>query len=94
MIRPSLSIRSTVALVTPQWPSSDCWIVEAVYDDAVDVDNNCQFGDLSISHGVGNSCVVTNSIFFEGIPMLSQYGLAILALLMLSIGMVGFRRFV
>jgi hypothetical protein len=80
--------------VTPEWPSSDCWVVETPYDDAVDLQNDCNFGDLTISHGVGNSCVITNSVFFEGIPTLSQYGLAILALLMLSIGMVGFRRFV
>ena len=31
---------------------------------------------------------------FEGIPTLNQYGLAILALLMLGVGFVGFRRFV
>jgi hypothetical protein len=31
--------------------------------------------------------------FYEGIPTLSQYGMAILALLMLGIGMVGFRRY-
>ena len=40
------------------------------------------------------SCVFTNTTFFEGIPTLNQYGLAILALLMLGVGFVGFRRFV
>jgi hypothetical protein len=35
----------------------------------------------------------TNTVFFEGIPTLSQYGLALMALLMLGVGMVGFRRF-
>lgn len=39
-------------------------------------------------------CTLTASVFFEGIPTLSQYGLAIMALLMLGIGFVGFRRFV
>jgi hypothetical protein len=33
-------------------------------------------------------------VFFEGIPTLSQYGMAIMALLMLGVGFVGFRRFV
>jgi len=33
-------------------------------------------------------------VFFEGIPTLNHYGMAILALLMLGVGFVGFRRFV
>jgi hypothetical protein len=33
-------------------------------------------------------------MFIEGIPMLSQYGLAAMAPLMLGVGFVGFRRFV
>jgi hypothetical protein len=32
-------------------------------------------------------------VFFEGIPTLNQYGLALLALLMLGVGAVGLRRF-
>jgi len=40
-----------------------------------------------------NGCEITNTVFFEGIPTLSQYGLALMALLMLGVGMVGFRRF-
>ena len=39
-------------------------------------------------------CTLTASVFFEGIPTLSQYGMAIMALLMLGVGFVGFRRFV
>ncbi len=81
-------------LVTPEWPSSECWVTERIYDDAVDTDNRCTKGKLTISHGMGADCKITNTVFFEGIPTLSQYGMAILALLMLGIGMVGFRRFV
>jgi len=44
--------------------------------------------------GGSASCKFTNTVFFEGIPTLSQYGLALLALLMLGVGFVGFRRFV
>ncbi|MBT8048950.1 MAG: IPTL-CTERM sorting domain-containing protein, partial [Gammaproteobacteria bacterium] len=40
-----------------------------------------------------NGCEINNTVFFEGIPTLSQYGLALMALLMLGVGMVGFRRF-
>jgi IPTL-CTERM motif len=41
-----------------------------------------------------NECTITNTVFYEGIPTLSQYGMAIMALLMLGVGFVGFRRFV
>ena len=62
-----------------------------MYDDAAEVDNGCE--DINVSHGEGDSCLITNTVFFEGIPTLSQYGMAIMALLMLGVGMVGFRRF-
>jgi hypothetical protein len=79
------------AWVTPEWPGSHCWVDEKVYDDSVEIDNGC--GDLNISHGEGDSCVITNTVFFEGVPALSQWGMAITALLMLGVGLVGFRRF-
>jgi len=50
-------------------------------------------GSYAITAGGSASCTFTNSVFFEGIPTLNQYGLALLALLMLGVGMVGFRRF-
>ena len=40
-----------------------------------------------------DTCTDLEDLFFEGIPTLSRHGLAILALLMLGVGMVGFRRF-
>ena len=56
-----------------------------------------QGGKLEIfSADAGNTitCTVTNTfVFFEGIPVLNRYGLALLALLMLGIGVIGFRRF-
>jgi hypothetical protein len=48
--------------------------------------------DQSVTAGGRNGCAITNTVFFEGIPTLSQYGLAIMALLMLGVGLVGFRR--
>jgi len=79
-----------IALVQPEYPSSHCWVEETVYDSSAEVDNDC--GNLVISAGQGDSCVITNAVFFEGIPTLGQYGMAILALLMLGVGLVGFRR--
>ena len=49
---------------------------------------------VTVHPGQGASCKFTNTVFFEGIPTLNQYGLAIMALLMLGVGFVGFRRFV
>lgn len=42
----------------------------------------------------GADCTLVNTLFYEGIPTLSQYGQALMALLMLGIGFVGLRRFV
>jgi hypothetical protein len=79
------------AEVIPDYPESDCEVIESLYDDAVEVDNGC--GHLVFSAGQGASCTITNTVFFEGIPTLNQYAMALLALIMLGIGMVGFRRF-
>lgn len=79
------------AEVIPDYPESHCFVVEAVRDDAVEVSNGC--GSLTVAVGQSDSCTVTNTVFFEGIPTLGQYGLAILALLTLGIGLVGFRRY-
>jgi hypothetical protein len=79
------------AMVIPEYPSSHCWVDENVFSDAVETDNDCR--NIEVSAGNGDSCTITNSVFFEGIPTLSQYGLAIMALLMLGMGLLGFRRF-
>jgi hypothetical protein len=80
-----------LAEVIPEFPSSHCFVLERLFDDAVEVDNGCL--DITVSAGNGASCTITNTVFFEGIPTLNQYGLALLALLMLGVGFVGFRRF-
>ncbi|MEJ8569117.1 IPTL-CTERM sorting domain-containing protein [Elongatibacter sediminis] len=80
------------AQVIPEYPDSHCYVTESVFDGAVEVDNGCD--DLTVSAGQGASCTITNSVFYEGIPTLSQYGMALLALLMLGVGFVGLRRFV
>ncbi len=69
-----------------------CTADETIFDDAVVSSDNCGFRDIAA--GAISACTITNTVFFEGIPTLNQYGLAILALLMLGVGFVGFRRFV
>jgi hypothetical protein len=82
--------RIFTAQVVPGFPSSVCSVVEWVFDNAVEIDNDCQ--EIFISAGHGASCVVTNTVFFEGIPTLDGRGLAVLALLLLGLGLVGVRR--
>jgi hypothetical protein len=84
---------SYTADVIPDWDGgTECYVEENVFDSAVEVDNDC--GNLFVEIGEGDECTITNTVFFEGIPTLSQYGMAIMALLMLGVGFVGFRRFV
>ncbi|MGI9291295.1 MAG: IPTL-CTERM sorting domain-containing protein, partial [Gammaproteobacteria bacterium] len=81
--------------VYPDWDTgTTCWISEVnLPDGGVEVDDsNCQ--GLTLFPGGGASCTIVNTRLYEGIPTLSQYGLAVLALLMLGMGFVGFRRFV
>jgi len=80
------------ASVIPEYPVTNCWVEETTNDSFVEVDNGCTDLEVSAATG-GDSCTVTNLVFFEGIPTLSQYGIAVLVLLMLGVGMVGFRRY-
>jgi len=67
-------------------------ISETGEDSSVEVTNDC--GTLEVFPGDEVDCSITNTVFFEGIPTLSQYGMAIMVLLMLGVGFVGFRRIV
>jgi hypothetical protein len=80
-------------LVTPSDGGTTVYISEMNEDSSVEVSNNCG-GSVTIEPGdAATSCTFTNTVFFEGIPTLNQYGMAILVLLMLGVGFVGFRRF-
>ncbi|MEE8339209.1 MAG: IPTL-CTERM sorting domain-containing protein [Xanthomonadales bacterium] len=72
--------------------TASCRARERIFSDAVEIDNPCR-NDQSLTMGQTTHCKITNTVFFEGIPTLNQHGLALLALLMLGIGAVGFRRF-
>jgi IPTL-CTERM motif len=87
------------AHVVPDWEGgTDCWVEEEVWDSSVEVDDSDCVGDAGLDvelAGEGDiECTIVNTVFYEGIPTLSQYGMAIMALLMLGVGFVGFRRFV
>ncbi len=80
--------------VKPSWQGdTECWVNERIRDSGVESDSSdCQdievvLGDTLIE------CTIVNTRIYEGVPTLSQYGLALMALLMLGVGLVGFRRF-
>ena len=72
--------------------SSYCTVSELELDSAAEGDDS-DCANVPISVNQGNSCTIYNTVFFEGIPALNQYGLMLLALLMLGMGAVTFRRF-
>ena len=68
------------------------YLAEMQLDSAAEGDDS-DCANLPIGIAEGNSCTIYNTVFFEGIPALNQYGMLLLALLMLGVGVVGFRRF-
>jgi hypothetical protein len=81
----------TEQVIPYDWPGGTCYAVEVDVDPAVEVENGCS-APMTISAGGGASCTITNTVFYEGIPTLSEYGMALLALLMLGVGFVAVRR--
>lgn len=76
----------------PHWDAStSCSVSEAVVGGAESDASECQ--GVAVSIGQDASCTIFNTRLFEGIPTLSQYGLGILALAMLGIGFIAFRRY-
>ena len=47
---------------------------------------------VTVLPGEDRVCTVINTVFFEGIPTLSQWGMILLVLSVLSIGMAASRR--
>jgi hypothetical protein len=80
----------SVLVDTSEGPAT-CWATEFIRQSGVESTDNC--GQRQIFAGGSSECTFVNTVFFEGIPTLGQYGLALLALLMLGVGMIGFRRF-
>ena len=80
----------TIQDLYPAPSGSYCTVSEPVVEEFVEVDaSDC----ANVPVEPGASCTLYNTVFFEGIPTLSQYGLAVMALLMFGIGAVGLRRF-
>jgi hypothetical protein len=84
---------SHVAAVYPDFEgNTKCWTEEHIKSSAVETESTCSY---PVSIAVGDdkrTCTVTNTVFFEGIPTLSQYGLILISALMLLTGLIAVRR--
>jgi hypothetical protein len=81
------------ASVVPYWDGgTNCNVFYEPFASEVEASGCTSPLHLEVA-GDGASCTITFTVFFEGIPAVNAYGLAVLAVLMLGIGLVGFRRF-
>lgn len=69
--------------------AAECRAQEGVTQSGVERESDCDA--RIIPAGETSSCRMTNTVLFEGIPALSVFGLSMLALLMLGIGIFGLR---
>lgn len=76
----------------PHWDgSTECEVSETVLEGGVEVDDgDCQ--SLLVAPGEDVECTIVNTRLYEGIPTLGGYGLGLLALLMLGVGLAFARR--
>jgi hypothetical protein len=80
----------TITGIYPSPGGSYCTVSEPDVAEFVEADaSDC----ANVPVETDASCTLYNTVFFEGIPTLSQYGMALLALLMLGFGLLGVRRF-
>ncbi len=81
-----------VAMVDVTDGPATCSASEMILESGVE-SSSVDCGNTQLTAGGSHVCTFTNTVFFEGIPTLGQYGLAILVLLTLGVGFIGFRRY-
>jgi hypothetical protein len=78
--------------VFPHFEGTECFAFEEEMQAVLTDQSDCE--SLFLLPGQGDSCVIVNTRLYAGIPTLSQYGLMLMALLMLGFGAVAYRRFI
>jgi len=82
-----------VANIQPSFKGiSHCRATESNAYSAVEAENGCESWIPVLIGDSSRSCTITNTVFLEGIPTLSDYGRLLLVLLMLGVGLVAIRR--
>jgi hypothetical protein len=86
---------SHVATFYPDFDGdTQCWTKEHLDTSAIETESTCS-EPMTIPLGDSKpECVVTNTLFYEGIPTLNPFGLALVSALMLLTGLISFRRIV
>ena len=91
----SLSGEDSVdVMVETLFGPANCYAEEDIVQSGVESDPSDECFGAELTAGGSAECVFTNTVFFEGIPTLSQYGMALMVLLMMGVGFVGMRRFI
>ena len=76
--------------VLPHFEGTTCWAVEEPIAGVITDQSDCE--EMVVYPGEGDGCVIVNTRVFAGIPTLNQYGLVLLALMMLGMGALAYRR--
>lgn len=74
-------------------PATRCRLVETQLISGMESDQGCAEWITLLPGSEAQTCTITNTMFFEGIPVLDRFGLAVLILLVSGAGLIGFRRF-
>ncbi|MGD2128039.1 MAG: hypothetical protein PVJ33_12890 [Lysobacterales bacterium] len=79
--------------VLPYYDGTVCTVEEEQQAGVISDTDDCQGENLlQVLPGQGAECTVVNIRLFAGIPTLSQFGLALLAVLTFGIGFIAYRR--
>ncbi len=89
----SLDDGDSVVLKVDTAVGAMCSAEQEIVQSGVEPEVSAGCNDAELTAGGSAECAFTNTVFYEGIPTLSQYGLALLALLMLGVGFISVRRF-
>lgn len=81
-----------LATFQPMADNSSCRTEITPLSSAIESSGSCE-QSKTVLPGDRLTCVVNNTVFFEGIPTLSQYGLLLFSALMLLTGAIAVRRF-
>jgi len=85
---------SAVLTVDATLGATECSATEHFSQSGVEDQASDDCTEAPLPVGGRATCTFTNTVFYEGIPTMSQLGLAVLALLMLGVGFIGLRRIV
>ncbi|MFC1720301.1 IPTL-CTERM sorting domain-containing protein, partial [Pseudomonadota bacterium] len=86
---------SNVATLYPDFNGeTECWTQEHAIASAIESESTCSAPVSILLGDTERDCDVTNTVFFEGIPTLNPYGLALISALMLLTGLISVRRIV